>query len=134
MDRHNITIFLHQDIKKVHPAGFEKPRRNIFDPEEDPECGAKSLPYGTKNQPPFLISSIHSNEDITDDSGEVDSKAKETQVCSREGCKQKPRFDSMFCSDSCGVSTLESDLLQSIQYAGKLHPSVLRAEQKSGLN
>lgn len=128
MDRHNITLFLQQDIKKVHPAGFEKPRRNIFDPEEDPE---KSLGDGTKNPPPFLISSMHSNEDITDDNGEVDSKVKESQVCSREGCKRKPRFDSIFCSDSCGISTLESDLLQSLQYAGKLHPSVLRAEQRN---
>ena len=123
MDRHNITLFLQQDIKKVHPAGFEKPRRNIFDPEEDPE---KSLGDGTKNPPPFLISTMHSNEDITDDNGEVDSKVKVSQVCSREGCKRKPRFDSIFCSDSCGISTLESDLLQSLQYAGKLHPSVLR--------
>ena len=130
MDRHNITLFLQQDIKKVHPAGFEKPRRNIFDPEEDPE---KSFPDdGTKNPPPFLISSMLSNEDSTDNNGEVESKVvKESQVCSREGCKRKPRFDSMFCSDSCGISSLESDLLQSLQYAGKLHPSVLRAEQRN---
>jgi hypothetical protein len=45
------------------------------------------------------------------------------QACAREHCDNRPRFDSIFCSDSCGVSTLEVDLLRSLEYASKLHPS-----------
>ena len=47
-------------------------------------------------------------------------------VCARNGCTKSPRFDSLFCSDSCGVSALESDLLRTFQYASDIHPSMLR--------
>lgn len=46
--------------------------------------------------------------------------------CIRSGCKKKPRFDSSFCSDACGVLTMEEDLLCSLQYAGEMHPYQLR--------
>jgi hypothetical protein len=38
----------------------------------------------------------------------------------------KHRFDSAFCSDACGVSVLESDLMQTLFDASEIHPSVLR--------
>jgi hypothetical protein len=47
--------------------------------------------------------------------------------CARAGCVNRPRFDSMFCSDSCGVSALELDLLRSFQEGGDIHPSILRS-------
>jgi len=47
-------------------------------------------------------------------------------VCARPCCKRRPRFDSAFCSDGCGVSTLELDVLRSLQYANEIHPYQLR--------
>ena len=125
MDRHNMMLFLKDDTSKLHPAGFEKPRRNIFDPQEDPPASSNSLSMSgtsSSNTPALLISSI--NGDSKDDTAQTTKDNQ--QVCSREGCDNKPRFDSVFCSDSCGVSALEKDLLLSIQYASKLHPSILR--------
>ncbi len=46
--------------------------------------------------------------------------------CIRPCCKNKPRFDSSFCSDACGVWTMEKDLLCSLQYANEMHPYQLR--------
>mmetsp|Transcript_143 Transcript_143/g.212 ORF Transcript_143/g.212 Transcript_143/m.212 type:complete len:914 (+) Transcript_143:88-2829(+) len=46
--------------------------------------------------------------------------------CIRAGCKNKPRFDSSFCSDACGIWTMEKDLLCSLQYASEMHPYQLR--------
>ncbi len=46
--------------------------------------------------------------------------------CIRPGCKRKPRFDSAFCSDGCGVLTMEKDLLYSLKYAIDMHPYELR--------
>ena len=55
------------------------------------------------------------------------SQFSKCHTCSRQGCNIKSRFDSVFCSDSCGVSTMETDLLKTLQYADKLHPSLLRS-------
>lgn len=55
------------------------------------------------------------------------TSAKGISLCARRGCKKLPRFDSIFCSDACGVSELEFDLLRSLQYASEAHPSVLRS-------
>jgi hypothetical protein len=110
MDRHNMMLFLQNDTSKLHPAGFEVPRRNIFDPEEDPIDN---------------VSEVGSSMDVLD---LTDSKIGKSSnlVCARIDCDKRSRFDSIFCSDSCGVSTLEKDLLHSLQFAAKLHPSVLR--------
>jgi hypothetical protein len=32
----------------------------------------------------------------------------------------------LFCSDACGVSELERDLLRAMYIAGELHPSLMR--------
>jgi len=119
MDRHNMMLFLMNDTNKQHPAGFEVSRRNIFDPEEDPvictpanSSVGETAPNGSKD------------EDTTTEKKVKDNK------CSRQGCNLKPRFDSRFCSDSCGVACLERDLLESLKYANKLHPSVLRGDLK----
>lgn len=114
MDRHNMMLFLQNDTSKLHPAGFEITRRNIFDPEDDPvqdfeHNGFAKLAPGTSWG-----------------AAEKDGENNNCQVCARKGCNRRPRFESVFCSDSCGVSTLELDLLRSLQYATKLHPSVLR--------
>lgn len=47
-------------------------------------------------------------------------------TCARASCHRKPRYDSIFCSDACGISTLERDLLNSLEYSEEMHPSLLR--------
>jgi hypothetical protein len=135
MDRHNMMLFLQNDTIKEHPAGFEVTRRNIFDPEEDPvgmaklEGNASSVPDTGKQMEVALssmkgiVTSNFMENNVREGLGN-NKDVNTTQVCSRLGCKRKPRFDSIFCSDSCGVSTLETDLLRTLQYASKIHPSV----------
>ena len=55
----------------------------------------------------------------------VESSSK-VLLCLNRGCRRRPRFDSVFCSDSCGVAALERDLLHSFEYASDIHPSLLR--------
>ncbi|CAB9516037.1 expressed unknown protein [Seminavis robusta] len=134
-DRHNILLYLMRDTTREHPVGFEKQRRNIFDPEEDPEPEQELTeepmqpPNGNDNLQPGGDSSEGETKPPADtpaaDSREkpqVESKAR----CAREGCTRKPRFDSLFCSDSCGLSALEKDLLHSYEESSDIHPSVLR--------
>ncbi len=140
-----MMLFLQNDTGKLHPAGFDLPRQNIFDPAEDPQeptlaqSVAKETPANRVNgenisskKVPSGVCSGESNYSslklespkLKEDNGQdVTSK----KVCGRQGCNEVPRFDSIFCSDSCGVSTLETDLLRSLQYANKLHVSVLRS-------
>eukprot|EP00985_Skeletonema_marinoi_P014496 scaffold7350_cov176-Skeletonema_marinoi.AAC.2 len=146
-DRHNMTLFLRNDVRKPNPAGFENPRRNIFDPEDDligmvnPEVSDSN---GTASASSLNSTSTPSSGGmdavtlgrnglgtragrkpaLTNKEGNTDDKADLT--CRRQGCCQKPRFDSIFCSDACGVSTVEADLLQTLEYAGDMHPTSLR--------
>ena len=46
--------------------------------------------------------------------------------CARPGCSMKPRYDSLFCCDACGICALEIDLMSSLEYASTMHPSLLR--------
>ena len=55
------------------------------------------------------------------------AKKKAAKYCIRPCCKRKPRFDSAFCSDACGVSTMETDLLRSLSFANNMHPYNLRS-------
>jgi len=134
-DRHNMMLFLLQDTMKRHPVGFEARRRNIFDPEEDEIHGEDKNP-DTPRSPASLSKdgektsstegSERSKSDETNGEDDHSSRKKEPSRCARYGCSKKPRFDSLFCSDSCGVSALESDLLRTFQYASDIHPSLLR--------
>ena len=92
-DRHNMLLFLERDCRRANPVGFEKERRNIFDPEN-------VLPNYTENS--------------------------QASLCVRPGCPMPHRFDSLFCSDACGVHVLERDLLNAFHEASDIHPSVLR--------
>lgn len=132
MDIHNMILFLQHDTSKPHPVGFENFRRNIFDPEEDPapvvvedlksESTISEIPDGTDDD-----SKMKGVEILLDSGRESPKSHTESGHCARIGCQQKPRFDSAFCSDSCGVNALETDLLYSLKYAQELHPSVLRS-------
>ncbi|KAL7482334.1 hypothetical protein ACHAW6_008011, partial [Cyclotella cf. meneghiniana] len=150
-DIHNMILFLQNDTSKDHPVGFETFRRNIFDPEDDP---VSVVVEDHKSELTFSNRSTLSSDDLDKDSelqgeaalmatdlgtmsnksnlstkmrGEKYAGHEESLHCVRKGCLQKPRFDSIFCSDSCGVSTLEMDLLHSLKYAQDIHPSVLRS-------
>jgi hypothetical protein len=129
-DRHNMMVFLLQDTLREHPVGFETKRRNIFDPEED------EVPNEAPEPPPtpeslagdnkIAAEGVETDAEMDEDDDDDEHRRKEPAVCSRSDCTRRPRFDSLFCSDSCGVSSLESDLLRTFQYASDIHPSLLR--------
>jgi hypothetical protein len=112
---------------RERPVGFDKERKNIFDLEEDPE--PEQEPTIQENERTNGNDAHHCESTEIDAIVAPDSKNKATRVthpCAREGCTRKPRFDSLFCSDSCGVSALELDLLRSYEESSDIHPSVLR--------
>ena len=186
-----MILFLQNDTMKKYPVGFEKPRLNFFDPQEDEQALAEDNYEGIAQKSMVTIEdatrdyhddestseSRHSirnldqdntvlehtyssdtDDDMTltpaldDDKSSSSGTSKEnsdseeqentcleiplrdkprahiniTPVCARPCCKRKPRFDSAFCSDGCGVSTLELDVLRSLQYANEIHPYQLR--------
>lgn len=130
-DRHNILLFLMRDTMRDQPVGFEQERRNIFDPEEDK---LEEPPEESEDQGDVDPGKGITAEPKRADSAEIagtngeESKAagSSRNRCARLGCNREPRFDSRFCSDSCGVSALEMDLLYSFQESSDIHPSVLR--------
>ena len=147
MDRHNMMLFLQNDTSRLHPVGFETPRRNIFDPEDDPvyidsyqesalqdQKSAKKSAKSKRTSLPvaadLAAESVESTDEILPRDGSdkaVKVFANQRRDCIRQGCNRKCRYDSIFCSDSCGVSTLEADLLKTLKYASKLHPPALRS-------
>lgn len=154
MDRHNMLLFLQQDTSREKPVGFERSRRNIFDPEDDlvkvdstssgsnggavsddleiesirsdnqfktPINGSASIMRDTVGRTaPTTASATNASYGATD----VDDASK--SICARKGCHKRVRFDSLFCSDACGLSALEYDLLGAMQFGGDIHPSLLR--------
>ena len=101
-----MILFLQRDSSRAIPAGFETTTQNFFDPDASPRDGEED-----------------NNANGEDDS--FSSGSEEARACSREGCDKRARFDSMFCSDGCGVSVAEADLLKSMELASTFHPSAL---------
>jgi hypothetical protein len=131
MDRHNMMLFLLQDTLRENPVGFEKRRRNLFDPAEDDGTHDSSdeKSEGSESPSKTTMSALVEADAVSGEAETNDDESKnmkQNKVCSRSGCSLKPRFDSLFCSDACGVSALESDLLRTFQYASDIHPSLLR--------
>jgi hypothetical protein len=130
-DRHNMLLFLLQDTLKDKPVGFENDRRNLFDPEDDFNKGEDDdddnldihEDLNGKNESMVIK---HRQAGIHETGEGEDECRTDTFVCARKGCLKKPRFDSMFCSDACGVSALESDLLRTFNYVSDIHPSTFR--------
>lgn len=221
-DRHNMMLFLQRDTEREHPVGFEAPRRNFFDPDEDPDSDqyydgddsseahsdgdeaesgpgkggsgkdkigsntgsdveSDSMSLDSKRPTESAVTSGRSDKGKTSshvgllntadgdssskytshqrlvpkeksdveassivtaesqnevlheaDDGEVissnddENDASKSSICARVGCNSRPRFDSIFCSDSCGISAVERDLLNAFEYASEIHPSLLR--------
>ncbi len=142
-DRHNMMLFLLQDTLRDVPIGFQKRRKNIFDPEEDEapaDIAESSASVSNGLHHPITGSIDESKVDVSVSDAEVDEDQDENEddesqcskkvgamKCARENCHNKPRFDSVFCSDACGVACLESDLLRSFHYTSDMHPSLLRS-------
>jgi hypothetical protein len=123
-DRHNMLLFLMRDTAKQHPVGFEGHRVNIFDPAEDEIIRVEDADgHEALEQAPTNGSTLNGGNDAGTEGKEGEC---ENETCVRPGCCLKPRFDSLFCSDSCGISVLETDLLRTFQDASDIHPSVLR--------
>lgn len=126
-DRHNMLLFLMRDTAKQHPVGFEGHRVNIFDPAEDEVIRVEGADvHKTPEHSPTNGSTPNGGNGRKDGGTEGKEGECENQICVRPGCCFKPRFDSLFCSDSCGISVLETDLLRTFQDASDIHPSVLR--------
>lgn len=116
-----MLVFLMQDTIRKVPVGFEKDRRNMFDPEDDDDSEENEGSDSEGNTSP-------KNGNKNGKTGNVRDKETKTEraICAKKGCGKPARFDSIFCSDACGVSSLESDLLRTIFYSSDIHPSSLR--------
>jgi hypothetical protein len=154
-DRHNMIVFLQRDTAKEKPTGLEDHVVNIFDPADDDLVeqapGAttelNSVPVvevvntnaeevrDTEDNYDELRKQLYEDSKLVSESENQESEGMELNVastnstrrtCVRVGCRNRRRFDSQFCSDACGVSVLEQDLLQTLQEAGEIHPSILR--------
>lgn len=79
----------------------------------------------TESQNEVLDEADVEDVSFSDDQNDSSSSSS-TDMCARVGCCKTPRFDSMFCSDSCGISAVERDLLNAFEYASEIHPSLLR--------
>jgi hypothetical protein len=137
-----MLIFLLQDTIRQAPVGFESNRKNIFDPEEEDNeiDGPDSDDNGESSSIDGLSTkadesnidvekaSFDSAQDMIESNAnkEEEGPSTEPSVCCRGGCTKRPRFDSAFCSDACGVSAVESDLLRTFYYSSDIHPSALR--------
>ncbi len=64
--------------------------------------------------------------DRSEDKEDQSSFPSPVVTCARASCGRLPRYDSSFCSDACGVSQLERDLLDALEYSEEVHPSQLR--------
>lgn len=135
-DRHNMFLFLHRDTGKEKPPGFKDEIRNIFDPADNEvdtdELGLNPQMNGNDSAIEAAAAakdtmSCDEREDENDATeGATSFMAAPIEMCVRSGCERRQRFDSRFCSDACGVATLEMNLLRTLQDASDIHPSVLR--------
>ncbi|KAI2501869.1 hypothetical protein MHU86_12561 [Fragilaria crotonensis] len=135
-DRHNMLLFLEQDTSKDKPVGYERRFVNIFDPEDDLIPSSDDVESEAANDDGIVGEKTNSEEGDDSDlamgrrlstrklSG-VSQKGNSTK-CASQRCSCKPRFDSIFCSNACGVASLELDLLHAFKYANDIHPTLLR--------
>lgn len=121
-ERHNMLLFLLQDTIRKVPVGFEKPRVNIFDPAEDDDPSEDEEAIVGADSFSALYAAATNGENI--ESEKVEAKA--PSVCAMNECSSRARFDSIFCSDACGVACMEADLLRTFNYLSDIHPSLLR--------
>ena len=132
-DRHNMFVFLQRDTAKAKPAGFETEMKNIFDPADDADYDVDQPVLWDILEAP-VVGKKNQSFDEDDQTQQSSNKSMASPLsvpalnneCVRIGCNRSRRFDSRFCSDACGVSTVEVSLMHAIQDASVLHPAVLR--------
>lgn len=100
-----MLVFLLNDTRGKIPVGYEEEHRNMFDPADD-------------------VNEVEEMDEGVDPDSSLSESSRVT--CLRGDCSNKPRFDSLFCSDACGVCSLENDLLRTFNYSSDMHPSTLR--------
>jgi hypothetical protein len=118
-DRHNMLVFLVRDTQRATPIGFENPRVNIFDPADDNEL----MDMADFDAEQSSETEQSQRQSPTNHASETNNSRK----CVRPDCSRNRRFDSVFCSDACGVNVLSHDLLLSFYESIEIHPSVLRS-------
>jgi hypothetical protein len=148
-DLHNMILFLERDGKKQHPVGFERPQFNFFDPAEDKsrlaflnqdysddsssleeensefESPSENEDFSESKQDGYTKKAVNNRNDVVlgrYKSSNIPRKTKLEKNCIREGCDRRPRFDSAFCSDACGVHVMQQDLLRSLNFVNDMHP------------
>jgi len=107
-DRHNMLLFLMRDTARDAPIGYENEPKNLLDPADDDA-------FADENE-----------ESKTETAKDTAADAPQPPTCARSECCRRRRFDSIFCSDGCGVLALEVGLMRAIQEAEDIHPSALR--------
>lgn len=130
-DRHNMIVFLQNDTNLEFPVGYEQRRRNLFDPADDDilseeRDSSDGLVEAVGSDEGSTGRRYYSQKSVLERLPEHANPTQSLQQCVRAGCMMHPRFDSMFCSDACGVAALEVDLLGSLRYADTIHPALLR--------
>lgn len=127
-DRHNMIAFLMEDTLKKAPAGFEEKHCNIFDPEDDQDTETVEDVSEKHDETLSILNDKpeSSKNSIEATDNEVHEKNHGHSICQRNDCNQTSRFDSIFCSDACGLVVMEKDLLRTIFYCSDIHPSALR--------
>jgi hypothetical protein len=135
-DRHNMRLFLHNDVQRETPVGYESRRMNILDPEtssiesdDDDEVSNANSDSDDKDDDKNNSQEDEDTAMNSEESEDAESMVTpvENLVCASPSCSRKPRFDSLFCSDACGVHMSEIDLLLTLQCAEDIHPSLLRS-------
>jgi hypothetical protein len=134
-DRHNMKLFLQHDTQRETPVGYESRQMNILDLEtssietNEDDAVSDSDSDSDDNQDDDQDNEDEDTAMISQESEDVVMMATsvENLVCASSSCNRRPRFDSLFCSDACGVRMSEIDLLVTLQSAEDIHPSLFRS-------
>ena len=114
-------------VNKTHDLRDDSDDENDSEEQSSSMCTHSELEISSKSS-----NSPDLENEMEDDSnrGELfmsdNTKDPQCHICIRPNCKKPSRFDSSFCSDACGVATLELDLLRSFEYSKEMHPYILR--------
>jgi len=112
-----------QDLTSIgmEPCHEESPIPHELGPSEIPcattDGDEKSSSYtgriARKQSKPLAIS-LDNRKQVDDKISLSEDKKPSSEKCIRFCCSESRRFDSLFCSDGCGVASMESDLLRSL--------------------
>ena len=125
-DRHNMKLFLHMDTAAEQPVGYENEKHNFFDPANYPNDKDSDDDIGNDGKISESESGTYTSKKAGGETTKKESVDESSPSCAREGCINKPRFDSAYCSDRCGIHVIERHLLKTLEYAEEIHPAMLK--------